>query len=149
MLIDAPVIINFTRCSPLAQTPKKATPGSAAFDIYSTNVERTAEGVIVSTGLKVAFPDLYVLKVYGRSGLARDYGITLANGVGIIDSDYRGEIKLLFTMRYLNDALEHLALGKRVAQAILVPIPPTLWQEQDGELPSSVRGAGGFGSTGS
>lgn len=145
------VLFNLDPHYPDARAPTKATEGSAAFDLYSASLHVTDECMTVDTGLRTAFPSDHVMLVFGRSGLARKYGISLRNGVAVIDSDYRGNIQLVF--RYndgsYHDAVENLLPGKRIAQALFVPIPQVNWIEVAiGELPKSIRGSGGFGSTG-
>ena len=152
-----PVKIKFQRIHPDAKVPTQATPGSAGFDLYAVSTTRFGNTIHVNTGLTIEFPKNYVLQVHGRSGLAVKHGISLANNVGIIDSDYRGELKLMFAVDYATsllgeltanqNAFEALRPGNRVAQAILVPIPDVIWEEVE-EITGSIRGAGGFGSTG-
>ncbi len=142
-------------CSAEAMPPMRASLGAAGLDIMSIGAqqqEHNKSHVMVYTGLRVSFPDDHVLLVYPRSNLGFRHGITLANSVGVIDSDYRGEIKLMFHIgeNTIDEALELLGEGKRVAQCILQPIPKVLVQEVDriDELGSTARGEGGFGSTG-
>jgi len=144
--------IRFTKNLPDAQTPVKGTPGAAAVDLVSAEVKIEGDHIVVNTGLSTAFQPGFVLLVFGRSGYARKHGIHLANGVAVIDSDYRGDIQLIF--RYPDDsaearriALDLLSPGNRVAQAMLVPLPVTQWEEAI-ELDNTHRGEGGFGSTG-
>lgn len=152
-----PVKIKFQRVHPDAKVPTQATPGSAGFDLYAVSTRWFDNTIHVNTGLMIEFPKNYVLQVHGRSGLAAKHGISLANNVGIIDSDYRGELKLMFTVDSATNVLDALASnqnafealkpGNRVAQAILVPLPDVIWEEVE-EITGSIRGAGGFGSTG-
>lgn len=150
-----PVKIKFQRIHANAKMPTRATPGSAGFDLYAVSTTWFGNMIHVSTGLMVEFPKEYQLQLHGRSGLSTKYGISLANNVGIIDSDYRGELKLVFTVNALpldvmasnHNAFEALKPGNRVAQAILVPLPDVIWEEVE-EISESLRGAGGFGSTG-
>ena len=143
--------INFTKSHPAAVTPFKGSKGAAAVDLVSVGVTYENGAFIVNTGLRTAFPEGFVLLVFGRSGFARKHGVHLANGVGVIDSDYRGDLQLMFRCEdptvSTDDMFNLLAPGQRVAQAILMPLPVTDWVEVC-ELPESVRGAGGFGSTG-
>ena len=142
--------ILFTKLNPRAKIPFQATEHAAGFDLICTGAKSSGNQVIVSTGLAVAFPPGYVLKVFGRSGLAFKHDIFLTNGVGIIDADYRGEIMLSFssTTYAPERMLEFLKSGERVAQCILESLPYAQWMEVD-KLPSTERGTGGFGSTGS
>lgn len=141
--------VQFKRLHQGAILPRQATPGAAGFDLTSIGTERKPGQIIVSTGLAVAFPDDHVMLIYGRSGLAFKHGVFLTNGVGVIDADYRGEIKLAFssTTKMLFEMEALLEAGNRVAQAIIQPIPRTVWVESY-ELPQTIRGEGGFGSTG-
>lgn len=129
--------------------PKRSSPAAAGYDLVAVEAEVKGKQVIVSTRLHVAFDEAYVMLVYGRSGLAFKHDIFLTNGVGVIDADYRGEIKLSFSSTTLTpeEMMNFLAPGNRVAQAILQPIPAVTWVEVD-DLPESIRGVGGFGSTG-
>ena len=145
--------IEFIRTIRGAAIPTKATEGSAGFDLTSAKVEWDGDIFFVNTGLRTSFSKGYVLKVYGRSGLCRRLGIILTNGVGIIDSDYRGDIQLMFRSIEAEHAdvdgiMQALAPGNRVAQAILEPLPTVGWIEVP-ELTNTDRGTGGFGSTGS
>lgn len=130
--------------------PTKATLGSAAFDLRIDKVayDNPCGFIKVHTGLRVAFPSDYVLLVYPRSGLAAKYGLRLANGVGVIDSDYRGEIMLMMDYSAeFSSVVKELQRGNRIAQAILQPIPQTRFVFVK-ELSETVRGTGGFGHTG-
>lgn len=142
--------ILFKKLNPLATCPRRASEHAAGFDLVSTGVKIQGNQAIVSTGLAVAFPEGYVLKVFGRSGLAFKHDVFLTNGVGIIDADYRGEILLSFSSTTLSpdEMSQLLKEGNRVAQCILEFLPNTRWIEVE-DLPESIRGEGGFGSTGS
>ncbi len=97
------------------------------------------------TGLAIALPVGYAALVLPRSGLAARFGVGVINGPGLIDSGYRGEIAVLL----INHGSEPVTFvrGERIAQLMIVEVPETEWIEVD-TLPSSERGAGGFGSTG-
>jgi dUTP pyrophosphatase len=99
----------------------------------------------VATGLALAIPDGFEIQVRPRSGLALKHGITVPNTPGTIDSDYRGELKVLL----INHGSEPFAIarGDRVAQLVLAPVVQAAWDEV-AELDATDRGAGGFGSTG-
>jgi dUTP pyrophosphatase len=99
----------------------------------------------VATGLALAIPDGYEVQVRPRSGLALKHGITLPNTPGTIDSDYRGELKCI--MINLGSEPFEIKRGDRIAQLILAPVQTGRMIEVD-ELDETVRGAGGFGSTG-
>ncbi len=143
--------IKFLRSLPNAKPPIKGTTGAAGFDLVSADVKLEGSIYVVNTGLRTAFPEGYVLLVFARSGLARRLGLHLVNGVGVIDSDYRGDIQLMMRSNELDvstqEILQALSPGNRVAQAMLVPLPVVEWTEVS-TLDDSVRGTGGFGSTG-
>lgn len=142
--------LTYTKLTDDAITPTYATPGSAAMDLYVRSDHPSlyvSDGrpAIFGTGLAFAVPEGWVMKIYSRSGHGFKQGIRLANSVGIIDSDYRGEVKICLTA----DAGGGLLInqGDRIAQAILEPAPRLELIEVD-HLPATTRGAGGFGSTG-
>jgi dUTP pyrophosphatase len=140
--------VPFKRLDPDAQLPTSQHPGDAGLDLRSVvDVEiGPGERSLVQTGVAVAIPDGYAGWVLPRSGLASKYGLTLANAPGLIDAGYRGEV--ICSMVNLDPGTPvRIAKGDRVAQLVIVPIPhvrPT-WAE---ELRETVRGHGGFGSTG-
>lgn len=127
--------------------PRYATTGAAGMDIVSAEdvtIAPTSRHA-VATGLSVAIPQGYEIQVRPRSGLAFKHGITVPNTPGTIDSDYRGELKVLL----INHGTEEFAVarGDRVAQLVVAPVTQGAWVEVD-ELDATDRGAGGFGSTG-
>lgn len=140
--------------SPLIKTsisvPSYATPGSAAMDLHACCeapmvIPAGSQGK-VPTGIAVEIPDpQMVALVFPRSGLASKHGISLSNAVGVIDSDYRGEIICLIK----NDGQHDFVVnpGDRIAQLGFFPIYRVSWEEV-AELNETERGAGGFGSTG-
>jgi len=99
----------------------------------------------VGTGIAIALPEGYEAQVRPRSGLALRHGVTVANAPGTIDADYRGEIRVILVN--LGDKPFAVRRGERIAQMIVAPVVRVSWEET-GELPSTERGAGGFGSTG-
>lgn len=127
--------------------PHYATAGAAGMDIVSAEDVTLAPGArhAVATGLAVAIPQGYEIQVRPRSGLALKHGITVPNTPGTIDSDYRGELKVIM----INHGADPfpIARGDRVAQLVLAPVTQAAWAEVD-ELDDTARGAGGFGSTG-
>ena len=127
--------------------PSYATPGAAGMDVFAAEDCQLAPGErhAVATGFRVAIPDGYEIQVRPRSGLAFKHGISVPNTPGTIDSDYRGEVKILL----INHGDEPFAIrrGDRIAQ--LVPAAVTLAEfDEVDELCDTERGAGGFGSTG-
>lgn len=127
--------------------PAYATEGAAGMDVLAAEDVRLAPGArhAVATGLSVAIPPGYEIQVRPRSGLALKHGISVLNTPGTIDSDYRGELKVIL----INHGHEPftIARGDRVAQLVLAPVTRGVWQEVE-ELEQTARGAGGFGSTG-
>jgi dUTP pyrophosphatase len=137
------------RLSPSVQLPSYKTNGASGMDLMAF-IENPIElepgkSCLVPTGLSVAFPEEYEIQIRPRSGLAAKNNITVLNTPGTIDSDYRGELKIiLFNHGNENFLINH---SDRIAQMILTPIIKMELQETD-ELPDTVRGEGGFGSTG-
>lgn len=141
------VQVRFKKLSEDAKAPYKASQGAACFDIYS-NVNLIVPPnsfAMVGTGLAVEIPEGYEIKIYSRSGHATKE-INLANCVGIVDSDYRGEVCVLLRN---NSHVNYfpISVGERIAQIQLCEVIPTEFIEVD-DLTSTERGEGGFGSTG-
>jgi len=138
----------FIRVDPEAVLPERAHPGDAGLDLRSAvDVEvGPGERAMVPTGIAVAIPDGYAGLVLPRSGLASAYGLTMANAPGLIDAGYRGEVICAVVNLDRKDPVK-IARGDRIAQMVLVAVPDLdpVWVD---ELPSSTRGEGGFGSTG-
>lgn len=135
-----------------ALLPVYATDGSGAFDIYSVSSGFISPGnpVVFNTGIAVEVPDGYTLLIFSRSGHGFNNDVRLANCVGVIDSDYRGEIKVKLTAdsTYSSNSL-FLAVGSRIAQGLLVKTPKVEFEVVKEEaLSGTVRNADGFGSTG-
>lgn len=133
-----------------AVLPQYQTPGSAAMDLHAIlDGPLTLEpGQLTSvpTGLAIALPDRrYVALLFARSGLAVKHGVCLSNSVGVVDSDYRGEIRVGLTN--LSREAYTIQPGDRIAQMMIAPVAHANILEMDA-LPESQRGAGGFGSTG-
>ena len=127
--------------------PVYATSGAAGMDVVSAEDVTIAPGArhAVATGLALAIPQGYEIQVRPRSGLALKHGITVPNTPGTIDSDYRGELKVILIN--LGDDLFAIQRGDRVAQLVLAPVVQAAWDEV-AELDATTRGEGGFGSTG-
>ena len=138
------------RLDPRAALPAYQTPGSAAMDLAAVldepvTVEPRAL-VSIPTGLAIALPGPeWVALVFARSGLGIKHGIALSNGVGVIDSDYRGEIRVGLTN--LSHTPYTVMPGDRVAQLAVVPVVQAALERVE-ELDGTGRGEGGFGSTG-
>ena len=139
--------LKIKKLTPEAILPKYQTSGSAGFDlcaIQSTPIP-AAKWTLVQTGLSLSFKEGYEVQVSPRSGLALQYGITLLNTPGTIDSDYRGEIKVI--MMNLGEEDFIINKGDRIAQAVLCRVKQAKIKEVQ-SLDSTKRGKGGFGSTG-
>lgn len=132
-----------------AVIPEYQTEGAAGADLHACldAPVRLAPGerAAVSTGLALAIPEGFEAQVRPRSGLALKHGVTLPNAPGTIDSDYRGELKVI-VLNAGNDPFE-ISHGDRIAQIVIAPVTRGLFAEAS-ELPATVRGDGGFGSTG-
>lgn len=130
-------------------SPSYATELSAGMDLKANIQEpvvlKPLERALVPTGLFIALPQGYEAQVRPRSGLAAKHGITVLNSPGTIDSDYRGEIKVIL-VNLSNEDFE-IAPGERVAQMVVAPFTKAQWEECD-TLDVTSRGEGGFGSTG-
>lgn len=136
--------------SPDVPVPQYATSGSAAMDLTAHIVEPVTiephQRVLLPTGIAIALPSgEYVALVFARSSLGAKHGISLSNGVGVIDSDYRGEIKVGLTNH--SDVPYTIQPGDRVAQLAIMPVVQANVIPVE-ELDETDRGAGGFGSTG-
>ena len=140
--------LSFTRVDPEAVLPERAHPGDAGLDLRSAvDIEvGPGERAMVPTGIAVAIPDGYAGLVLPRSGLASAHGLTMANAPGLIDAGYRGEVICAVVNLDRNEPVK-IARGDRIAQLVVVAVPDLdpAWVD---ELPSSTRGEGGFGSTG-
>lgn len=129
--------------------PQYETPGSSGMDLMAAIEEQVTispgERILVPTGLAIAIPDGYEAQVRPRSGLAIKHGITCLNSPGTIDSDYRGEIKVILINLGTTDY--KIEPGSRIAQIIFAGVMKASWRTVKG-LPDSDRGSGGFGHTG-
>lgn len=144
------MLIKLKKLYPCVETPVYATEGSACFDIKAIDIP--SEGVVVSpgnpfvfkTGLSIEMPIGWCLKIYSRSGHGFKNNVRLANVVGIIDSDYRGEIMVKLTC---DSGFYRVFNGERIAQAMPELVERAEFVTSD-SLSETSRGAGGFGSTG-
>lgn len=131
--------------------PAYETLGSAGMDVRAAVPQDEplilAPGTrtMVPTGLSVAIPEGYEIQMRPRSGLAAKHGITCLNSPGTIDSDYRGELKVIL-INHGNEPFT-IARGERIGQMVLASVTRIVWEEVD-SLDETARGAGGFGSTG-
>jgi dUTP pyrophosphatase len=133
---------------PDARIPERATDGSAGYDLYSTRDVCIWPGdkQMIDTGVCIEIPRYVFGLVCSRSGLGAKYGITLVNGVGVIDSDYRGSIKM--PLINLGKKQHWIRKGDRIGQIVFLPCFAAEKFEVVQELAETDRGAGGFGSTG-
>ena len=129
--------------------PKYETSGSSGLDIMAYTKKnitiKPGKTSLIPTGISVAIPRNYEIQIRPRSGLAAKKGVSVLNTPGTIDSDYRGEIKIILIN--LSKKLFVIKSGDRVAQIVLCPIAKAKLQEVK-KLPKTIRGKGGFGSTG-
>ena len=137
------------KLDPAVQLPEYKTSVASGVDLIAfikepINLEPKTS-VLIPTGLSVAFPEDYEIQIRPRSGLAAKNNISVLNTPGTIDSDYRGEIKVII----YNHGNENFSInnGDRIAQMILAPVVKMELEEKN-DLPKSIRGKGGFGSTG-
>ena len=140
--------IKFKKLDANATTPTYGTEYSAGADLYNLDTEITVEPhatVLVHTGIAVEIPEGYCGLIFARSGLATKRGLAPANKVGVIDADYRGEV--MVALHNHTDKTATVDAGERVAQLAIVPFLKAEYEEAE-ELSDTVRGAGGFGSTG-
>ena len=138
--------VRVKKLHPDALLPEYQSAGAACFDLHTTHADDIAANgaTVFHTGLAFEIPEGHVMLVFSRSGHGFKAGVRLANCVGVIDSDYRGEVMVKLT----SDGGElHVSAGDRIAQAMIVPVPRVRleWTEQLGD---TVRGHGGMGSTG-
>lgn len=144
-------IVQVVRLHPAARLPMKQTAGSACFDLailedtYIPPIKAVDFPSIIRTGLAFAIPEGHHMKVFLRSSVGAKSNLRLANHVGIIDSDYRGEVQLI--IENLGRSGIHLPAGTRIAQFLIEQNVPVKFMEID-ELEMTARGTGGIGSTG-
>lgn len=143
------VRLSFKKLQEGAKAPSYQTPYAAGADLHSCTKEdiEIAPGAtaFVPTGISMQIPEGYVGLIYARSGLACRQGLAPANKVGVIDSDYRGEI--MVALYNHSDETKTIADGERIAQMVITPYVMADYEEVD-SLEDTTRGAGGFGSTG-
>ncbi len=139
--------VNIMRISAHAKIPTRGSEYAAGYDLYSSEdiVIEAGETRIIPTGIVMEIPNGYFGAIYARSGLAVKQGLRPANCVGVIDSDYRGEI--MVAMRNESDEYKIIQQGDRMAQIVITPYLDCSLCEVF-EMDRTQRGAGGFGSTG-
>jgi dUTP pyrophosphatase len=144
------LLVKVQRAEPDALLPRYGSAGAACFDLHAYTPWQDlglvpGERLMVRTGLRFEVPAGHVMLIYSRSGLGAKHGIRLGNSVGVIDSDYRGEVMLPM----IHDGEEGFLIkhGDRLAQGMVIPYPMAHLCLVD-ELSTTERGVGGFGSTG-
>jgi dUTP pyrophosphatase len=142
------VNLRYRRLTPAARPPARAHEGDAGYDLHAAEAASLGAGerASVGTGIAVTIPDGYAGLVLPRSGLAARHGIALVNAPGLIDSGYRGELRVLLLNTDRSEPFE-VAEGDRIAQLLLVRAEAPELEEAE-ELDETPRGEGGFGSTG-
>lgn len=139
--------IRIKKLNEKAIVPTSGSPYSAGYDIYSLEDHEIEAGktVLAKTGLALEIPEGYFGAVYARSGLASKKGLRPANCVGVIDSDYRGE--LIVALHNDSEKTQKVVQGDRIAQLVITPYLSVEFKETE-ELSETKRQSGGFGSTG-
>ena len=139
------ITINFKKLYPETVSPKYAKRGDAAMDLVAVSKTENKTYIEYGTGIAVEIPEGYVGLIFSRSSISK-YNLQLANGVGVIDSGYRGEIKIRFKIEKVSEPIVY-EVGDRVAQLMVLPYPEVSFMEVEG-LTTTERGEGGFGSSG-
>ena len=140
--------LKIKKISENAVIPSYGSASAAGADLYSAEEEiviKPGETKLVHTGFAMEIPEGYVGLIYARSGIATKRGLAPANKVGVIDSDYRGEI--MVSIYNHSSETQTIAAGERVAQIVITPYLTVNFVESE-ELDDTLRGSGGFGSTG-
>lgn len=142
--------VNIKKIKPNAAIPTYGSMNAAGADLYacidSAVIVQSGQTVLIPTGLTMELPEGYAGLIYARSGLASKKGLAPANKVGVIDSDYRGEVLVALHNHSTQDAA--VEPGERIAQLVITPYIMGVFTEVDA-LSDTERGTGGFGSTGS
>ncbi len=146
--LDHDLDVAIVRLDPDLPLPSYAHPGDAGADLHSTVDLRLQphERALVPTGISIALPPGFVALIHPRSGLAARHGLSIVNTPGTVDAGYRGEIKVLL-INHDHERAVSIERGDRIAQLVIQRFERARFVEVDA-LPESVRGAGGYGSTG-
>lgn len=141
--------MKYKKLNDLAKEPTKGSAAAAGYDLYaatSYDIELPPhETVKIGTGIAIEIPDGYFGGIFARSGLATKKGLRPANCVGVIDSDYRGEV--IVALHNDSNLTQYIDAGERIAQLIIIPYENVIFEEVN-DLSDTERGDGGFGSTG-
>ena len=147
--MEGNMVLRMKKVRPGAQLPQRQTAGSAGFDLCACIQEpvvlEPGDSALFPTGLAAEIPQGHVGLIFTRSGLGVKHGVAVSNGVGVIDSDYRGELKT--AIHNHGSRPQVIEPGERIAQLVLVPYLTAQFLETD-TLSDTQRGTGGFGSTG-
>lgn len=135
--------VSFKKLSENAVAPIKGTIGSAGFDLVATSKRVTEKYIEYGTGLSFEIPENHLGLLFQRSSVSNK-DLSLSNAVGVLDSDYRGEVTFRYRYKNLDDIYN---IGDKIGQLIVIPFPKVSFIESK-DLTSTVRGAGGYGSTG-
>lgn len=142
--------INIMKVRENAKLPTYGTDGAGAFDLYAAEtIEVKGHGNKIHLGIAVEVPEGYVMLIMPRSSMGTKTKLRMSNSIGVIDSDYRGEICAVYDNDedVLSWAPSYVVEGARVAQGFVIPVPRVEFTEVD-QLSKTARGTGGFGSTG-
>lgn len=141
--------IKYKKLDSNAKKPTQGSPYAAGYDLYATTDKaigiRPHTTVKIGTGIAIELPENTFGAIFARSGLATKQGLRPANCVGVVDSDYRGEV--IVALHNDTDNIQVISSGDRIAQLVVMPYIPVRFIETE-ELTDTVRGDGGFGSTG-
>lgn len=144
-------IVDYVKLSPTAQEPVRGSEQAAGWDLYADLEMQDritlAPGEFrkISTGIAIALPQGTFGAIYPRSGMATKRGLTLANTVGIIDSDYRGPV--IVAIKNTSDTIQYIEHGERIAQLVVQPYVNAIFNEAE-SIGTTARASGGFGSSG-
>jgi dUTP pyrophosphatase len=138
------MIIKFKKLHSEAKIPTKGTEHSAGFDMTCVEMETKGQYIVYKTGIAIEIPEGYCGLCFPRSSV-REKPLILANSIGLIDSDYRGEISFSFKRVSIGNNLYEI--GERIGQIVIIPYPKVEFSEVD-DLSTTKRGKGGHGSTG-
>lgn len=141
--------MNFKKLNDLAKTPTRGSQYAAGYDLYAAtdcDIEiKPHETKKIGTGIAIELPSMTFGAIFARSGIATKQGLRPANCVGVVDSDYRGEV--IVALHNDTDEWQKVAAGSRIAQLVIMNYVPITWNEVD-ELSTTDRADGGFGSSG-
>lgn len=140
--------VKFKKLNDNAHVPTYGSPYAAGADLYSAEAETVIPPhatVFIGTGIAMEIPEGYMGLIFARSGLSCKRHLAPANKVGVVDSDYRGEVKV--ALHNHSNEPQKIDAGERIAQLVITPFLSVNFEEAD-ELDDTVRGEGGFGSTG-